>query len=186
MAVLFSLGAAPGVLTDPSPEFPSGRTPADLASANGHKGIAGFLAESSLTKHLCTLTLKDQGSSEVAQFHAEDVARKSPLCTDDGNMQAGLSAVRNAAQTAARIHQVFRIHSFQRKKINDDYGGSKVGMSDERALSRISIKSNKTSDAAATQIQKKFRGWKGRKEYLTFRHHVVKIQVCDHLCFCHV
>lgn len=183
--MLFALGAAPGALTDPTPEFPSGRTPADLASSNGHKGIAGFLAESSLTTHLSTLTLKELGTSNVTEVHgvdvAEDVARKSPLHTDDGNMEAGLSAIRNAAQAAARIHQVFRIHSFQRKKL-DEYGDDKFGMSDEQALSLISVKTNKAGQhgepvAAAIQIQKKFRGWKGRKEFLTIRQHIVKIQV---------
>ncbi|CAA7401672.1 unnamed protein product [Spirodela intermedia] len=184
VGVLFTLGAAPGALTDPTPEFPSGRTPADLASSNGHKGIAGFLAESSLTTHLSTLTLKELGTSNVTEVHgvdiAEDVARKSSLRTNDGNMEAGLSAIRNAAQAAARIHQVFRIHSFQRKKL-DEYEDDKFGMSDEQALSLISGKTKKTGRhdepvAAAIQIQKKFRGWKGRKEFLTIRQHIVKIQ----------
>ncbi|XP_031378597.1 calmodulin-binding transcription activator 1-like [Punica granatum] len=40
VAALVSHGASPGVLSDPSPEFPLGRTPADLASVNGHKGIS--------------------------------------------------------------------------------------------------------------------------------------------------
>ncbi|WVZ70818.1 hypothetical protein U9M48_019455 [Paspalum notatum var. saurae] len=46
VVALIALGAAPGALTDPTPDFP-GITPADLASANSQRGISGFLAESS-------------------------------------------------------------------------------------------------------------------------------------------
>ncbi|KAM0863251.1 hypothetical protein ACQ4PT_044732 [Festuca glaucescens] len=41
VVALIALGAAPGALTDPTLDFP-GSTPADLASANGHRGISGF------------------------------------------------------------------------------------------------------------------------------------------------
>uniref|UniRef100_A0A1D1ZLF8 Calmodulin-binding transcription activator 3 n=1 Tax=Anthurium amnicola TaxID=1678845 RepID=A0A1D1ZLF8_9ARAE len=185
VVALFSLGAAPGALTDPTPEFPHGRTPADLASSNGHKGIAGFLAESSLTRHLSLLTLEEPGTSDVTEMPTveavEDVARTA-MQTYDGNMQAGLTAVRNAAQAAARIHQVFRIQSFHRKKLTE-YGDDKFGMSDEQALSLISVKAkaNKAGQydepvAAAIRIQNKFRGWKGRKEFLIIRQRIVKIQ----------
>ncbi|XP_078444862.1 signal responsive 1 isoform X2 [Wolffia australiana] len=177
VGMLFSVGASPGALTDPTPELPSGRTPADLAASNGHKGIAGFLAETSLTKHLSTLTLKEEGTSDVGK-----AARWSPVrAADDSGMEAGLSAVRNAAQAMARIHQVFRNQSFQRKKMEDEYGMSKSGVPNERALSLLGSKSHRVGHqaepvAAAIQIQKKFRGWKGRKDFLTFRQHVVRIQ----------
>ncbi|MQM06753.1 hypothetical protein Taro_039582 [Colocasia esculenta] len=183
VVALFSLGAAPGALTDPTPEFPGGRTPADLASSNGHKGIAGFLAESSLTKHLSVLTVKEVGTSDVTAISGveavEDVATTA-IRNNDSNMQAGLIAVRNAAQAAARIHQVFRIHSFHRKKLAE-YEEDKFGMSDEQALSFISVKSNKAGPydepvAAAIRIQNKFRGWKGRKDFLIMRQRIVKIQ----------
>ncbi|RRT47095.1 hypothetical protein B296_00053967 [Ensete ventricosum] len=184
-------GQAPGLLTDPSPEFPSGRTPADLASANGHKGIAGFLAESSLTNHLLALTIdtKESDLPEIASLTGiEDDAERSALEVAEGDMQAGLSlkdtlsAVRNASQAAARIYQVFRVQSFHRKKIVE-YGDDKSGISDEHALSLISIKSHKSGQydtplhAAAIRIQNKFRGWKGRKEFLIIRQRIVKIQV---------
>ena len=67
VAVLVSLGAAPGALTDPSAEHPLGRTPADLASANVHKGIAGFLAECSLTPHLSRLAAKVSKDDDTCQ-----------------------------------------------------------------------------------------------------------------------
>ncbi|URE12284.1 IQ calmodulin-binding motif [Musa troglodytarum] len=190
VGTLIAMGAAPGLLTDPSPEFPSGRTPADLASANGHKGIAGFLAESSLTSHLLALTIdtKESDLPEISSLTGiEDDAEQSALEVAEGDMQAGLSlkdtlsAVRNASQAAARIYQVFRVQSFHRKKIVE-YGDDKSGISDEHALSLISIKSHKSGQydtplhAAAIRIQNKFRGWKGRKEFLIIRQRIVKIQ----------
>ncbi|KAJ6794513.1 calmodulin-binding transcription activator 3-like [Iris pallida] len=191
VAALISLGADPGLLTDPTPGFPSGRTPADLASDSGHKGIAGFLAESSLTRHLIALTLKDSNASNLAEVTGAtgvgDVAEPAAVPIDYGDMQAGLSlkdslsAVRNAAQAAARIHQVYRVQSFHRKKLTG-YGDETCGISDERALSLIAFKSSKSGQhdlpvhAAAVRIQNKFRGWKGRKEFLVIRQRIVKIQ----------
>ncbi|XP_039126113.1 calmodulin-binding transcription activator 1-like isoform X2 [Dioscorea cayenensis subsp. rotundata] len=188
---LVALGAAPGLLTDPTPEFPSGRTPADLASVNGHKGISGFLAEASLTSQLSTLTLKDSSgvnAGDVSDVKAvEDVGEKNALqisyedMPDGLSMKDSLSAVRNAAQAAARIHQVYRVHSFQRKKLIE-CGDDKRGLSNERALSFISVKSVKTGQhdmpvhVAAIRIQNKFRGWKGRREFLITRQRIVKIQ----------
>ncbi|RWR89892.1 calmodulin-binding transcription activator 3-like protein isoform X1 [Cinnamomum micranthum f. kanehirae] len=188
VVALVSLGGAPGALTHPTPKFPSGRTPADLASSNGHKGIAGYLAESSLTSHLSSLTLEtssDGNTSEVPDVKAvQTVAEWSTtqFGDDDGlSLKDSLSAVRNAAQAAARIHEVFRVQSFQRKQLIE-FGDDKFEMSDEQALSLISVKSNRTVQydepihTAAIRIQNKFRGWKGRKDFLIIRQRIVKIQ----------
>eukprot|EP00262_Sarcandra_glabra_P011545 TRINITY_DN2797_c0_g2_i1.p1 TRINITY_DN2797_c0_g2~~TRINITY_DN2797_c0_g2_i1.p1 ORF type:complete len:671 (+),score=136.95 TRINITY_DN2797_c0_g2_i1:186-2015(+) len=192
VVVLISLDAAPGALIDPTPTFPSGRTPADLASANGHKGIAGYLAEFSLTTHLSSLTLKEpSGGGDVGEGSSvkavETIADRSATQPSDGDLQDGLSlkdsltAVRNAVQAAARIHQVFRVDSFHRKQLSG-VGDGNFGSSDERALSLISIKSNRPGQhgepvhMAAIRIQNKFRGWKGRKEFLIIRQRIVKIQ----------
>ncbi|KAJ1398660.1 P-loop containing nucleoside triphosphate hydrolase, partial [Sesbania bispinosa] len=188
VASLISLGAAPGALTDPCPEHPSGRTPADLASANGHKGIAGYLAESFLSAHLKSLDLnRDVGEKSgavvqrvqeqnTAQVNDEDLSYELSL-------KDSLAAVCNATQAAARIHQVFRVQSFQRKQLKE-YGDDRFGMSDEHALSLVTmnVKPHKSGlrdepvHAAATRIQNKFRGWKGRKEFLMIRQRIVKIQ----------
>ncbi|XP_074557120.1 calmodulin-binding transcription activator 3-like isoform X2 [Curcuma longa] len=189
VGALIAMGASPGLLTDPTLDYPSGRTPADLASANGHKGIAGFLAESSLTSHLSVLTIEPKGNGipNLTTLTGACVAEPSFLEVPYGDMQAGLSlkdsltAVRNASQAAARIYQAFRVHSFHRKKLAES-GDDKSGMSDEQALSLVSIKSQKPGQsdmplhAAAIRIQNKFRGWKGRKEFLILRQRVVKIQ----------
>lgn len=193
VATLVSLGGASGALTDPTPEFPSGKTPADLASINGHKGISGFLAESSLTTHLSNLTLK-VGLKDVNELDSggenaiQTVTQGNAVFHGDGGVPEGLSlkdslaAVCNATQAAARIHQVFRIQSFQRKQVIE-YEGNNYDISDEQAISLIAIKPNKPGkndllvNSAAIRIQKKFRGWKGRKEFLIMRKRIVKIQV---------
>ncbi|OAY46616.2 hypothetical protein MANES_06G012800v8 [Manihot esculenta] len=189
VAALVLLGADTRVLTDPSPEFPLGRTPADLASGNGHKGISGFLAESALTSYLQLLTLNDPkegvapdvSGMTAVQTIAERMA--TPVNeTDVPNLlplKDSLTAIRNATQAANRIHQVFRMQSFQRKQLTES-GGDGSNIFDERALALIAGKTNKPSDglanAAAIQIQKKFRGWKKRKEFLIIRQRIVKLQ----------
>jgi calmodulin-binding transcription activator len=189
VVALIALGAAPGALTDPTPEFPSGSTPADLASTNGYKGISGFLAESSLTSHLQTLNLKEAMGSTASEISGlpgiGDVTERRVLPSACGlqseSMGDSLGAVRNAAQAAARIYQVFRVQSFQRKQA-DKYEDDSGEISDDRALSLLSVKPSKPGQldplhAAATRIQNKYRGWKGRKEFLIIRQRIVKIQV---------
>ncbi|XVE66553.1 hypothetical protein DITRI_Ditri08aG0087900 [Diplodiscus trichospermus] len=178
VAILVSVRAAPGVLTDPSPEFPLGRTPADLASSNGHKGISGFLAESTLTGFLSSLTLNDP--KEAVQRVSERVA--TPVNDSDVqdilSLKDSIAAVCNATQAADRIRQMFRMQSFQLKQLSE----SGDGVSDEHAISLLTararrlVQSNGRAHAAATQIQKKFRGWKKRKEFLLIRQRIVKIQ----------
>lgn len=192
VALLVTMGANPGALTDPSPAFPKPRTPADLASSNGHKGISGFLAECSLTDHLASLTMDEQkgdGDPEVSGAKAvQTVSERSATPLFYGDMpdalclKDSLTAVRNATQAADRIHQVFRMQSFQRKQVAE-YEDDEFGLSDPRALSLLG-KAGKAgrgdglvAHAAATQIQKKFRGWKKRKEFLIIRQRIVKIQV---------
>lgn len=176
-------------MTDPSPVHPSGRTPADLASDNGHKGIAGFLAESQLSVHLSLLNLDSNKGQMVDKsgITATPLERNSTLLRygespSHLSLKDSLSAVCNATLAAAHIHQAFRVKSFQRKQLRD-LGDDKFGMSDERALSLIVSKTyipgkgDNPVHAAATHIQNKFRGWKGRKEFLITRKRIVMIQV---------
>ncbi|KAM7529279.1 hypothetical protein LguiB_032689 [Lonicera macranthoides] len=184
VAFLISLDALPGALTDPTPTYPSGRTPADLASTNGHKGIAGYLAESSLCHHLESLKLKDNTKDGVA---IKSITERipTPLSDEDypqgPSMKDSLAAVCNATQAAARIHQVFRVQSFQKKQLKE-YGDLEFGLSNERALSLLAVKTSKGGyrdepvHAAAIRIQNKFRSWKGRKDFLIVRQRIVKIQ----------
>ncbi|KAL2513672.1 Calmodulin-binding transcription activator 2 [Forsythia ovata] len=191
VASLISLGSAPGALTDPSAEYPLGRTPADLASASGHKGISGFLAETSLTTHLSSLAVndpQDYGTSEVSEVKAiQTVSERVAIPTtgqdvpDVLSLKDSLAAVCNATQAAARIHQIFRIQSFQRKQF-DEQSFDELVTPEEHAISLVAAKTSRsgqndgTNNAAAVHIQKKFRGWKKRKEFLLIRQKIVKIQ----------
>ncbi|XP_027360473.1 calmodulin-binding transcription activator 1-like isoform X2 [Abrus precatorius] len=188
VAFLISLGALPGALTDPCPEHTSGRTPADLAYVNGHKGIAGYLAESLLSSHLSTIDLnrdvgENSGAKVVQRIQNTPQFYDHEALSYELSLKDSLAAVCNATQAAARIHQVFRMQSFQRKQLKE-YGDGKFGMSDEQALSLVTmnLKPHKSRPhdeavhAAAIRIQNKFYSWKGRKEFLMIRQHIVKIQ----------
>ncbi|KAL0431939.1 UNVERIFIED_CONTAM: Calmodulin-binding transcription activator 3 [Sesamum radiatum] len=128
VAFLISLGAAPEALTDPTPAYPAGRPPAELAASNGHKGIAGYLSESllsSLSSHISSLNLEDSKESNDRGKAVETVTERIATPAGYGDLPHGLSmkdslaAVRNATQAAARIHQVFRVQSFQRKQLEE-------------------------------------------------------------------
>ncbi|CAN8236900.1 unnamed protein product [Cochlearia groenlandica] len=185
VAALVSLGADAGALTDPSPEHPMGKTAADLAYVNGHRGISGFLAESSLTSHLEKLTMDSKENSPANSCGAkavETVSERTAAPMSYGDVQEthslkdSLTAVRNATQAADRIYQVFRMQSFQRKQ------RSACGDDEELAVSFAACKTKNTGHgevfvhSAATHIQKKYRGWKKRKEFLLMRQRIVKIQ----------
>ncbi|MFS8015643.1 putative transcription factor CG1-CAMTA family [Helianthus anomalus] len=183
---LISLGAAAGALTDPSPRYPA-KSPADLAASNGHKGIAGYCAEAALSEHLQLLKLKEaskEGDDASASSAVQTVTERTPTPAGYGeglSLKDSLAAVCNATLAAARIHQVFRVQSFQKKQLKE-HGGSEFGLSDERALSLLALKTPKTGQhdepvhAAAVRIQNKFRSWKGRKDFLIMRQRIVKIQ----------
>lgn len=139
---------------------------------------------------------KDGNVPEISGMKAvQTVSERSATPVSNGDVPDGLSlrdsltAVCNATQAAARIHEVFRVQSFHRKKLIE-YGDDKFGMSDERALSLISVKTHRPGQhdepehAAAIHIQNKFRGWKGRKEFLIIQQRIVKIPVLPYLKSC--
>lgn len=96
-----------------------------------------------------------------------------------------LAAVRNAAQAAARIQSAFRAHSFRKRQQKeaafaaciDEYGIDPNDIQGLLAMSKLNFSNRRDYNAAALSIQKKYRGWKGRKEFLSLRQKVVKIQV---------
>mgnify|MGYP004723236141 CR=1 FL=1 len=106
---------------------------------------------------------------------------------DSLSLKDSMAAVCNATQAAARIHQIFRIQSFQRKQLDIQHINESSSM-DEHTLSLIAAKTSRqgkndwTAHGAAISIQKKFRGWKKRKEFLIIRQRIVKIQVGISFC----
>ncbi|GFY91498.1 calmodulin-binding transcription activator protein with CG-1 and Ankyrin domain [Actinidia rufa] len=161
VAALIASGASAGAVTDPNPQDPTGKTPAFIAATSGHKGLAGYLSEVALTSHLSSLTLeeneKSKGSADVEAENAVNSISQTSLATDEdeASLKDTLEAVRNAAQAASRIQAAFREHSFRKRQ--------------QREVAAAAA-------AAALAIQKKYRGWKGRKNYIAIRHKVVKIQ----------
>ncbi|KAL0421576.1 UNVERIFIED_CONTAM: Calmodulin-binding transcription activator 4 [Sesamum latifolium] len=154
VAALIASGASAGAVTDPNSQDPNGKTPASIAASCGHRGLAGYLSEIALTSHLSSLTLEE---------------------------------IRNAAQAAARIQSAFRAHSF-RKRQQREAAYSIVGTSGDvytilandihglSAASKLAFRNTREYNSAALSIQKKYRGWKGRKDFLSLRQKVVKIQ----------
>lgn len=195
VAALIASGASAGAVTDPTSQDSTGKTPASIAAAHGHKGLAGYLSEVSLTSHLSNLKISESELSKtIADVEAErtvnSISNTSPISSEDQlSLKDTLAAVRNSAQAAARIQAAFRAHSFKRKQqkeaaafITAVHGGDEysflsndiLGLS---AASKLAFRNSRDSNAAALSIQKKYRGWKGRKDFLDVRQKVVKIQV---------
>lgn len=191
VAALLASGASAGAVTDPNSKDPTGKTPASVAASCGHKGLAGYLSEVALTSHLSSLKLEEselsKGSAEVqAEITVNSISKRSlGNCGDQLSLKDTLAAVRNAAQAAARIQSAFRAHSFRRRQqreaaISDARIDGYLLNSDDikglSAMSKLAFGTARDSNLAALSIQKKYRGWKGRKEFLALRQKVVKIQ----------
>lgn len=189
VAALIASGASAGAVTDPSPQDPTGKTAASVAYTSGQKGLAGYLSEVAVTSHLSSLTLEE---SELSKGSAEVEAEITVNSISEGGLAAGedqiplkdaLAAVRNTTQAAARIQAAFRAHSFRRKQHRDVAGTAYVdeyGISSDDILGLSAMSKLAFRNSAALSIQKKYRGWKGRKDFLTLRQKVVKIQVPVH------
>ncbi|KAL5849044.1 hypothetical protein ACOSQ4_007057 [Xanthoceras sorbifolium] len=182
--VLIRLGAAPGAVEDPTPAFPGGQTAADLASTRGHKGIAGYLAEADLTSHLFSLTINQNGMDNVAATLAAEKAAAQVDVQSDGavgeqlSLKGSLAAVRKSAHAAALIHQAFRARSFRQRestKISDETGVDLVALGYLNKVQKMSHFEDYLH-FAAVKIQQKYRGWKGRKDFLKIRNRIVKLQ----------
>ncbi|XP_010926832.1 calmodulin-binding transcription activator 4 isoform X2 [Elaeis guineensis] len=186
VAALLAAGASAGAVTDPTPQEPAGKTPGSLAAANDHKGLAGYLSEAALTNHLFSLAM---GKSEISKTSGpveadggvESISQRSAHLQggteDQLLLKDSLAAVRNATQAAARIQSTFRAYSFWKKHQNADQ--DKDGFSPED-INGVFVAFRGLCDRAfhkaALSIQKNYRCWKRRKEFVTLRKHVIKIQ----------
>ncbi|KAL6006351.1 hypothetical protein ACLOJK_037302 [Asimina triloba] len=191
VAALIAAGASAGAVADPNAQDPAGKTPASVAASSGHKGLAGYLSEVALTSHLSSLVLEEseisKGSAAVeAERTVETLADRSiqmpsGAIEDQLSLKDSLAAVRNAAQAAARIQAAFRAHSFGKRQqkmaaIPDEYGMTPGDIHGLAAASKFLNLRDHRLNTAALSIQKKYRGWKGRKDFITLRQNVVKIQ----------
>uniref|UniRef100_A0A7N1A5B5 CG-1 domain-containing protein n=1 Tax=Kalanchoe fedtschenkoi TaxID=63787 RepID=A0A7N1A5B5_KALFE len=190
VACLIASGALAGAVTDPNAQDPTGKTPASIAAINGHKGLAGYLSEVSLTSHLSSLKLQESEFSKgLAVLEAEHTINRISennmhTSEDQLSLKDTLTAVRNAASAAARIQSAYRAHSFRKRQQKnafntvsiDDYGFSSGELQGLPSVSKIAFRNTRDHNSAALSIQKKYKGYKGRKEFLDFRQKVVKIQ----------
>ncbi|KAI3696571.1 hypothetical protein L6452_28946 [Arctium lappa] len=165
VVALVKLGAFAGAVDDPTGLNPGGQTAADLASSKGHKGIAGYLAEEDLTSHLSALSV-NSGSSAMANGDKEH------------SLRGTVAAVRRSVHAAALIQDAFRARSFRQRQVSTNLNEELVAFA--AASSHKVQKRGEYEDylqvAAASRIQQKYRGWKGRNEFLKIRERIVKIQ----------
>ncbi|KAJ4869515.1 Calmodulin-binding transcription activator 4 [Raphanus sativus] len=176
VSALIASGASPGAVTDPNTQDPIGKTPASIAASNGHKGLAGYLSEVALTDHLSSLTLEEtEDSKNTAQAKAEKTVnsiagRGHPVNNDPQS----LAALKNAAQAAERIQAAFRAHSFRKRQQRE--AARHTFWKEYGIYADMSSPNARNYHSAALSIQKKYRGYKGRKEFLTKREKAVIIQ----------
>ncbi|VFQ65034.1 unnamed protein product [Cuscuta campestris] len=192
VAALIAHGASAGAVTDPTKEDLIGQSPAAIAATYGHNGLAGYLSEMALTSHLSSLKLEEtelsKGDTQVMEaetafgcIYETDVATNE----DQISMKDTLAAARNATIAAARIQAAFRAHSFrkrqQRQAAAAAAGDEFVALSNcisgfPASSTKLTYLTPRDYTSAALTIQKKYRGWKGRKDFLAFRQKVIKIQ----------
>ncbi|MCL7025984.1 hypothetical protein MKW94_030210, partial [Papaver nudicaule] len=106
VAVMLSEGADPSLVTDPTSEFPGGCTAADIASRNGHEGLAAYLAEKGLTTQFMLMSVSENtsGSLQTKKSYPVNPANLSEeqLCLKDA-----FEAVETSTDVASRIKIAF-------------------------------------------------------------------------------
>nr|AXE72469.1 calmodulin-binding transcription activator 3 [Nicotiana sylvestris] len=187
---LVKLGVAVCAVDDPTAAFPGGQTAADLASSGGHKGVAGYLAESELTAHLQSLAINNNALDSICagleaekafESAAQEVVPLNGTIHDDISLKGSLASVRKSAHAAALIQAAFRARSFHQRQLREsrnDVSEASVDLVALGSLNKVQ-KVNHFEDylhPAAIKIQQKYRGWKGRREFLKIRNRIVKIQ----------
>ncbi|KAG8383308.1 hypothetical protein BUALT_Bualt05G0171200 [Buddleja alternifolia] len=187
VAALVASGASAGAVTDPNSQDPTGKTSASIAATCGHRGLAGYLSEVALTSHLSSLTLKESELSKgyaaveaertINSFSNQSTSRNG----DEISLEHTLTAVRNATQAAARIQSAFRAHSFRKRQQREAAAAISGASGDDfctlaHDISKLAFRNGRDYNSAALSIQKNYRGWKGRRAFLSLRQKVVKIQ----------
>lgn len=149
-----------------------------MASRRGHKGIAAYLAEVDLTARVSSLTVEQNPVDCV-----DEVASGTGLIDEkELSIKGSLAAIRKSARAAALIQASFRSRSFRQRQWKSSRNGGTEASIDLVALGSLSrVEKMSCYDdylhSAAISIQQKYRGWKGRKEFLKIRNRIVKVQV---------
>ncbi|KAL8161729.1 hypothetical protein V2J09_013218 [Rumex salicifolius] len=172
VGALIACGASVSAVTDPTAQDPMGKNAASIADANGHKGLAAYLSASALTSRFSDLTIeKEDFRSTSNEFVASD--------EDQSRMNHVLEVSRKAAE---RTQTAYRVHSFRRKQQKEaaNRGETEYGLTCDETLcvsaAVIPRPKSKNKNVAALTIQKYYKGWKRRTQFLTMRTKVIKIQ----------
>lgn len=187
---LIRLDADPTAVDDPNPAFPGGQSAADLASCRGHKGISGYLAEAFLSRHLSSLKINqnemDHDTAAMAAEKETDIAAQVASLSSKGeyellSLKGSLAAVRKSARAVALIHAAYRTSSFRQRQLaksSDDISEISLDLAALGSLNMVQRRGHFEDylHSAAVKIQQKYRGWKGRKDFLKIRNRIVKIQ----------
>ncbi|KAK3414363.1 hypothetical protein EUGRSUZ_L00520 [Eucalyptus grandis] len=96
-------------------------------------------------------------------------------------MKDSLAAVRKSTHAAALIQAFFQTRSFQQRQLTKGNSAASQVSADLIAIGSFDkVKSLSHYEdylhSAATKIQKKYRGWRGRKDFLKIRNRIVKVQ----------
>ncbi|KAI3903702.1 hypothetical protein MKW98_032356 [Papaver atlanticum] len=106
VAVLLSEGADPSLVTDPTSKFPGGCTAADIASRNGHEGIAAYLAKQGLITQFMLMSVSENtiGPLQTQKSYSVDPGNLSEeqLCQKDA-----FDAYEISTDVASRIQEAF-------------------------------------------------------------------------------
>ncbi|XP_042476261.1 calmodulin-binding transcription activator 5-like [Macadamia integrifolia] len=179
VAVLLSAGAKPNLVSDPTPEFPGGRTAADLASKNGHDGLAAYLAEKGLIAQLNAMHLSGNLSGSL-ETSFTNLVNPINLSEDELCLKDTLAAYRTAADAAARIQSAYRENSLKLRtkavQLSNPENEARTIVAAMRIQHAFRHHEMRKKMAAAARIQYGFRTWKIRKEFLNLRKQAIKIQ----------
>lgn len=180
VAALLSAGAKPSLVTDPNSENPDGCMAADLASKNGHDGLAAYLAEKALITQFEDMKLAGNISGSLQTENRFELVDPRDISEEELYLKDTLAAYRTAADAAGRIQTAFREHSFKlRAKAveetspEDEARSIVAAMKIQHAFRKFETRKQM---AAAARIQYRFRTWKIRKDFLNMRRQAIKIQ----------
>lgn len=118
-------------------------------------------------------------AEKAAQTAAQNV---DGLIEDQPSLKGSLAALRKSTHAAALIQAALRSRSFRDRQLarsKDDIPEASLDLVALGTLNKVE-KVGHFKDylhSAAVKIQQKYRGWKGRKDFLKIRSRVVKIQV---------
>lgn len=179
VAALLSAGAKPNLVTDPTPENPSGYTAGDLAFKQGFEGIAAYVSEKALIQQFEDMKFAGYAVGSLATPSSETL-NATNISEEEICLKDTLAAYCTAADAAACIQAAFRAHPLKQR--TKDIESSNPEDEARCIFAAIRIQhayrnyDTRKKMAAAARIQHWFHTWKIRREFLNMRRRAIKIQ----------